>query len=367
MSGRSRTRTLSVGVGNAVNGTSSWSGEVFAHSTCDDVTDGPDGPLLIEHEFEYSNLFLSYQSPDGKLRLKNWFPAAAQSRAMSSVTIPGIPTIGALNAQIIAKTNPSRPMIRLPVSFLELREIPSLFRDYGANLIKRSSGQHLAREFGWQPLIKDLWVLANLTEAVDNRLELFKKLQDGPMCRKVRLASNAGTNSAGSSFAANSSPTWLFANYRIELAVRKQQIWGYAKWAPTSAFKDIRTYDNTELRKRARSAILGLNISPAAAWNAIPWTWLIDWFANFGDILASYESVVPVHWTAAAECRKTSYQEVWRMTGNNWGMPPDHVFTRGSWIKRRTPFSILTPGASLPLLTEGQVKILSSLIAQRLS
>ena len=31
--------------------------------------------------------------------------------------------------------------------------------------------------------------------------------------------------------------------------------------------------------------LLGLRPTPAVIWNSLPWTWLIDWFTNVGDIL----------------------------------------------------------------------------------
>jgi len=35
--------------------------------------------------------------------------------------------------------------------------------------------------------------------------------------------------------------------------------------------------------------LFGLFPSPAAVWNALPWTWLADWFASTGDILANMD------------------------------------------------------------------------------
>jgi hypothetical protein len=36
-------------------------------------------------------------------------------------------------------------------------------------------------------------------------------------------------------------------------------------------------------------AVLGIGLDPgnisSAAWEAIPWSWLIDWFANVGEYL----------------------------------------------------------------------------------
>jgi hypothetical protein len=38
--------------------------------------------------------------------------------------------------------------------------------------------------------------------------------------------------------------------------------------------------------------IYGLRPSPAVVYNAIPWTWLIDWFSNLGDIIDNLDAGV---------------------------------------------------------------------------
>lgn len=41
---------------------------------------------------------------------------------------------------------------------------------------------------------------------------------------------------------------------------------------------------------RAWLDTLGLNLSPTVIWNAIPYSFVVDWFANVGDCLKQYDS-----------------------------------------------------------------------------
>jgi hypothetical protein len=38
--------------------------------------------------------------------------------------------------------------------------------------------------------------------------------------------------------------------------------------------------------------LYGLEPSPTVLWNAIPWTWLIDWFTNASDMLSTLDTGV---------------------------------------------------------------------------
>jgi hypothetical protein len=45
-----------------------------------------------------------------------------------------------------------------------------------------------------------------------------------------------------------------------------------------------------KLRANARQ-LLGFDLSPETLWNAAPWTWLTDWVANTGDVLANVSAI----------------------------------------------------------------------------
>jgi len=40
---------------------------------------------------------------------------------------------------------------------------------------------------------------------------------------------------------------------------------------------------------------LGTRLDPEVLWNLAPWTWMVDWVANFGDIVGNLSAIVADH------------------------------------------------------------------------
>jgi len=38
--------------------------------------------------------------------------------------------------------------------------------------------------------------------------------------------------------------------------------------------------------------LLGTRLDPEVLWNLQPWTWLVDWFINFGDVLGNLSAII---------------------------------------------------------------------------
>jgi hypothetical protein len=47
------------------------------------------------------------------------------------------------------------------------------------------------------------------------------------------------------------------------------------------------------IRALARAdRLFGLNLTPDLVWNLTPWSWAIDWFTNFGDVVSNVSDMV---------------------------------------------------------------------------
>jgi hypothetical protein len=124
---------------------------------------------------------------------------------------------------------------------------------------------------------------------------------------------------------------------------------------------------DSELITKARLLAYGLDSSQVTqnVWQAIPWTWLINWFTGFGDFLAASNNSVAIvnqnlgcvmtHTVGAADIKRNS------TTGNVT------VTQQGGNVdwKQRGVASISVFNASVPFLSEGQLGILGALVAQR--
>jgi len=201
----------------------------------------------------------------------------------------------------LANLNPNKPEVDLPVFLFELREFPRMLMQAGRVLQSASrlatnrslpgiskgginrtdvAGSYLAYSFGWAPLVSDLLKLLKLEEAVSRRVNYLKRGTNGGGKVKRSLGTVDIPRSGGPYVVA----PWLSAPLVFEGAytvTETQKVW----YVANMQLLDDLPKDNPEMRRVARKAALGLNLSAATLWEAMPWSWLIDYFVNIGDIL----------------------------------------------------------------------------------
>nr|UHM27619.1 MAG: maturation protein [Fushun levivirus 2] len=334
---------------------------------CVDEFGSRNGVFTAEHLFSSGGSYsLNYIGPDFSYKLNKWTPSAFRGLGpydghLSDDNRPSNPYFA---VQVLAGTNPSRPMIDLPVSIFELRELPDLVRSLGNNLIKRWAKGTLMREFGWTPLASDYNNLLKFAQSTSNRMELLKKLSKAPMTRKVHLYDSIVTGPK-SNWTVNSTPPRLFTTVESQTTTTRK-IWGYTTWTPdVEQFNKIAQYDPT-FKFLSRKIVLGATVDASTLWNALPWSWLADWFGNIGDYLVANRNLVPCSPDMPAICETitTKCQTAILTCGfADKGSLPS-TFTRLS--KNRYRASAALPSAHLPLLTQRQVNILASLAVLRL-
>lgn len=115
----------------------------------------------------------------------------------------------------------------------------------------------------------------------------------------------------------------------------------------------------------ARRAVLGLTIDASTLWNAMPWSWLIDWYSNMGDFFEANRNIVPVQPGNVTIMSQTS-------TISNVTPASSYPFLTGGTMnleyisKDRDVFSGATLNAGLTMLDARQTSILAALGITRL-
>lgn len=269
-----------------------------------------------------------------------------------------LPTLnyGQLAAELLAKTNPSRPDIDLPVFLVELKDIPQLIKVVGDNLIKTVAKSNLAYHFGWKPLVNDLQSIFNFSGLVERRYRELKKLYSSGLRRTVTLGRDS-TN-----FKGRETLIWNESGLG-SVIIRtdgntERRYWGHCKWKPTT----LPPRSDAEMFSLARRAVLGLYLNPAAAWELIPFSWMADWFGSIGAYLNASRNLIPASpydicimerkLTTVSSSVKAGYEPVSGLSlSPQWGTHE---------TLRREPSSP-TISASLPWLTLRQWSILASL------
>ena len=311
-------------------------------------------------------------------RVFNNLPAGTHSSGpVSPIVTPGWATTnGHLTwwaTRVVAATNPQAPDVNVPQFLGELKEIPQTIRSFGNMLIektfvKKTGDLYVMYRWGLAPLISDLAKLFNLQRSLDRRLRDINEMAKGKNMRKrVRLDNfrntiykdNVAFNSLGVSLSATQTTHY------------EGEAWGSIEWYLPS-WSPYRHLSESELKNQICKDALGINSFSmlAAIWELIPWSWLIDWFTNVGDLLkANHNS----YWMTY---RKLCIMKHTKCTITRVPYPrttPGYQLVKASnyygtseFKERFVPGYVLPlPLFRMPILTNGQRSIVAALLASK--
>lgn len=152
--------------------------------------------------------------------------------------------------------------------------------------------EYLNHVFGWLPFIEDLGKLYALSQSIDGRIKQIQRDNGRGVRRKANLSYTESTTSD-----TKTSPT---AFYGARQAPPND---GYLPWG--SKWTTVRTesrrswfsaryryfipnVDSPEWIAGAKKVLAGAAITPSLVWELTPWSWMVDWFLNVGDILSNF-------------------------------------------------------------------------------
>jgi hypothetical protein len=303
-------------------------------------------------------------------RMREFYPQAFRGGSLDAwaahVAVDGRPTDGGLAAQLLALTNPSRPVVDLPVAIGELAELPSLFRRFGDSWIRNAAETNIRYQFGVAPLIRDLQSLVNFQSEFAKREREINSLAEGNLRRRRELFRGVGM---WNGYAVQTNSGAPGPSYHDVQKVTNERCWGFVRWKPTV------TLPRTEESRRnlVRRAVLGLTVDFNTAWQLIPWSWLVDWCTSAGDFLMASRNIIPCVPTGVVimSHRKTVGNFTRHSSSNLPNLGPNIVtsqslsdFVIRSESKTRNPSSP-SLSAQLPVLSYRQLSIIGSLMIQR--
>lgn len=346
---------------------------VISRHRCKDVAGNHDGVnnLLISHfevtRFKPMNGVQLNAQGQVLRRMEEYYPLALRpsNTALQHMNVDLSPWAA---TELAKRSNPSRPEVQLPVSFVELRELPSLIRHAGRQLRPNGRPRNVPRnlaeanlvwQFGWAPLIGDVGKLLQFSDLVDKRVEELKKLTTSTgLRRRIKLGQGVQSDVV---------PNYTVQSVNTVVTARKERSTSYLQWG-TIRWKsnDLLGASDAKLKKYARKALLGLGTDPSSilstAWELLPWSWLIDYFANVGDYLQAHNNSVPA--TPSGICVMTTKNTTCTLTPNphSWVKGGDAVT---SYITKERDVRGAALAAKLPFLSGRQMSILGSLAIVR--
>lgn len=162
---------------------------------------------------------------------------------------------------------------------------------------KNISRAYLAWRFAWAPLIADISRLIAKLRAYQRKIREFirrqKQTQQRYYGKTIKGAFSGGNYGVGEySPPLSSSNAVLYANANLAYCgvhTRKQEV-GEALCRMTATMRYSYTLPGSissmEWHINAFLDVLGINANPAVVWNAIPFSFVVDWFSNVSGFLA---------------------------------------------------------------------------------
>jgi hypothetical protein len=225
----------------------------------------------------YTGMFAGTWPPISALPGTSWTPDSSDASDAYNRMKPAQPNFQALNA------------------IYELRELPRMLQQrLSHNNLKDIGNYYLALKFGWEPLLRDIRNFVITQRNAQDRLAQLLRDNGKPVRRSIVLHDDSSTvYTSGNSYGALM-PTLITGFYQgvtpswRSSTISGEKIWASARfryWLPGGPRGVI-------WRRRMLARIFGLRPSPKVVWDALPWTWLADWFVDVGSMLENLDTGV---------------------------------------------------------------------------
>lgn len=177
-----------------------------------------------------------------------------------------------------------KSILRGPLKTLPLRALASL-----ASFRKLGSG-YLNFEFGWKPFVKDLQEMYKLSHDIDRQIATLRRNNGRNIKRERKLKDStevSETKDITNGAFGYLRPTPILGlttgtSTRTVTVTTRERIWFegcFRYW--------VQNIGSMQWENRARRALFGANPTPSLLWEVLPWSWLVDWFSNTGDVLSN--------------------------------------------------------------------------------
>jgi hypothetical protein len=226
---------------------------------------------------------------------------------------------------------PGMPQAGVSTFLAELREAPTMVRFLRERSTNSLGGNFLNHQFGWTPFLSDIRKMVQLHGKTDSILSNLatnngKWMQRGGSVaesenveydwEKHGLTAHGFTPALDSYLYAPGNPHWAKGSVSF---LRRVWFSGRFKY-----WIDPMVINTPVFRRNFLRKLYGLSITPREVWELIPWSWLVDWFTNAGDVISNVSG-------GALDC-VAKYAYVMGTTSRRWTQQCGTTFCDGTSI-----------------------------------
>lgn len=188
--------------------------------------------------------------------------------------------------QLLAKTHPFRSEYSVPVSMVELLDIPSMASIIAKSFAGLLGSSYLSYRFGFPQFVQDIQTLSGITKALESRVKEYSSLnRHGGLRRNVKLGEATYRDTGRQTIWS----TWGHFVTADVTSSRKYIVRGSVRWR----WKDGADISLTKLEafNEAVKALFDIGeLDATTMWNALPWSWLVDYFVDISSWLQANEN-----------------------------------------------------------------------------
>lgn len=222
-------------------------------------------------------------------------------------------TLFALGGTAIARCRPGKPTVDLATAIGEFKKdgIPSLIgslfvRSRNVRDVFRNGGnEYLNAQFGWLPLVRDVQGLAQVALNTRRILEGHEKKLNKLLKRTYRYTTLIDTVQGltktlpnyeltpSQSIAGSQVGTGTQLGYQVPVEITRSVTKSHFSGGFRFYYPEIQSALDSLLEiEHNANILLGTRLDPEVLWNLSPWSWLVDWFINFGDVLGNLSALI---------------------------------------------------------------------------
>jgi hypothetical protein len=204
--------------------------------------------------------------------------------------------------------------VDIPNTLLELRELSDLGRSLAnigdlfrprylddlldplggfAELRKWTSDKWLAYQFGVRPVISDVLKALGTSARVSKRIAYLRKTYGKRTKFRRNLVTTQRSDPRSGVYATDDyGGVYPYGDILGRIEYRMSWTYVTTSYCGGYSFQKLQGLDDSDALYKAYLKDLGFANLQRTAWNALPWTFLVDYFTNIGDLISQLPSPV---------------------------------------------------------------------------